>query len=363
MKNKVISSFILFLFICPYLLGQDYVAMAKARNSKVWGYINEKGKWLVKPEYRNCYSFSKDGWALIYRKEEGGYFFINTKNERMPVEVEEFNVMKIGTKEIMEGYSISQIPLIDFEDGLCPINKKGKWGFIDTKGKLVHQFKYKRIYAFDDGVATARAGKEFFILGKDGKEIKVTTEIVMIGAISEGMAIYKNKSNLAGYLDRDGNVAIYPRFMSVGPFVGGLAWAKEKGSHMIGFINKKGEWVIKPVFSVASEFDLIAGLARVKRMGNWGYVNKNGEILKLKIKTETYSKFKDGLAKGEYKGKFGFFNNKGEWAIKPEYNAFGIYYEGYVPAEQKKRWGILDSKGNWITKPTFEMIREVIPLE
>lgn len=364
MNNRIISSLILFLFVSPMIIAQDYVAMAKPRGSKAWGYINEKGEWLVDPEYRTCYPFSEDGWAPIYRRTQGGYFFINTKNERLSVRIEKFDLLKIGVKEIMAyGYSMERFPIISFDEGFCPVLLKGKWGFINREGVLVHQPKYDRINPFNGGVATAVEGKDYYILHEDGKEIKVETEIVMLKEFSDGLAVYKDKSRLAGYLDKNGNVAIVPQFESLGPFVDGLAWAKDPKTSQVGFIDKKGKWAIKPRFDLASKFDSKAGLARVKNGGKWTYVNTEGETVDLDIDTDIYSKFKDGLAKGQRNGKFGFYNNKGEWVIQPQYDAFGIYNAGYVPAEQKKRWGILDSKGNWVTEPTFEMIKKVIPLK
>lgn len=364
MKNRIISTFILFLFVTPFILAQDHVAMAKPRGSKAWGYINEKGEWLVEPEYRTCYRFTEDGWAAIYIKTQGGYFFINTKNERLPVEIEKFDLLKIGAQEVMSyGYSMESFPLISFENGMCPVLLKGKWGFINTEGTVVHQPKYERVYSFNEGAAVAVNKKDYYILYKDGTEIEVLAEVIMLKTFSDGLAIFKDKSRLVGYLDKDGKVAIAPRFGSAGPFVDGLAWAKDIQTDKVGFINKLGKWAIKPKFDLASKFDSKAGLARVKMDGKWTYVNTEGEIVTLDIETDIYSKFKDGLAKGEYKGKYGFYNNKGEWVIQPEHAAVGIYNDGYVPAEQKKRWGILDAKGNWVTEPTFEMIKEVISVK
>lgn len=364
MKNRIISSFILFLFVSPFILAQDHVAMAKPRGSKSWGYINEKGEWLVEPEYRTCYRFSQDGWAVIYIKTDGGYSFINTKNERLPVEIERFDLLKIGAKEVMAyGYPIESLPLLSFDDGMCPVLLKGKWGFINTKGKIVHQPKYERVYSFNDGAAVAVNQKNYYILHKDGKEIKVSTDVIKLKTFSDGLAVYKDKSRLAGYLNKEGKVSIAPKFGSLGPFVDGLAWAKDPQTGKVGFIDKLGRWAIKPQFDLASKFDSKAGLARVKMNGKWTYVNTKGEVVNLDINTDIYSKFRDGLAKGEYKGKYGFYNNKGEWVIQPEHAAVGVYNDGYVPAEQKKRWGILDAKGNWVTKPTFEMIKDVIQVK
>jgi len=363
MKNKLIVTFALLLFYSPFLFAQDFVARAKPRGSKAWGYLNEKGEWLVEPEYRTCYNFSPDGWAAIYRKTEGGYFFINAKNQRLDIELEKFDLLKVGAKEIMAyGYPIDKAPLISFDDGMCPVLHKGKWGFINTKGKLVHKPKYDRVYPFNDGAGSAVEGKNYYILHKDGKEIKVSTEVIMLKEFSDGMAVYKDKSRLAGYLDKEGNVAIAPQFESLGPFIDGLAWAKDAETKKVGFINKSGKWAIKPQFDLASKFDSKAGLARVKLDGKWMYVNTKGEMIEFDIDSEIISKFKNGLAKGQKKGKYGFYNNKGEWVIQPEFDAFGVFHGTYVPAEQKKRWGILDAQGNWVAEPTFEMIKEVIPL-
>jgi KWG protein len=54
----------------------------------------------------------------------------------------------------------------DFSQGIAPAKQKGKWGFIDTKGKVVIPFQYVKADSFSEGlaaVATADTNKYGYI--------------------------------------------------------------------------------------------------------------------------------------------------------------------------------------------------------
>lgn len=86
-----------------------------------------------------------------------------------------------------------------------------------------------------------------------------------------------------GYIDRNGNVVIQPRFGHCGGFSEGLAWASEAGvgEGAYGFVDEQGQWVISPKFQMAFAFS--EGLAAVRNsaQGPWGYVDQRGEWIML----------------------------------------------------------------------------------
>ena len=274
----------------------------------------------------------------------------------MPLDVDKFDVLKVGAREIVYGYKISQAPLISFDDGMCPLEKKGKWGFINLNGNLVHQFKYERVWPFNQGTATTQSGKDYFILHKNGKEIKITTEIITIGQFSDGLVLYKDKSKLVGYLDQEGKIAILPKFSSAGFFVDGLAWAKTLDKK-VGFINKKGDWVIESKFTAAKNFDSETGLALVKQGAAWVYINKSGEI--TTVDATRPGSFNNGLAKGMKGEKLGFFNAKGDWSIGARFDNVRDFNNGFAAAKKGEKWGFINTKGDWVIEPTFGGVKDM----
>jgi hypothetical protein len=75
--------------------------------------------------------------------------------------------------------------------------------------------------------------------------------------------------------------------------------------------------------------------------------------------TDLFEDFMDGLARGRKNGKFGYFNEKMEWAIQPQFDGARDFKNGYGSVKQNNLWGVVDSKGDWIIKPKFEDIKDV----
>ena len=57
--------------------------------------------------------------------------------------------------------------------------------------------------------------------------------------------------------------------------------------------------------------------------------------------------------------KKGFFNNKGEWVIKPEFDGTRDFKNGYAAVKKGELWGVIDRKGNWVIQPKFEGIKDM----
>lgn len=356
MKTLFLAGFLWSLFIGANLNAQDYLAMVRPQNSKTWGYVNEQGKMIIEPQYRDCYPFSADGYAIIVQKRQ--HQFINTKGEILATGLKKFSL-----KEFFGGFGMfGSASLLSFDEGLVPIREKKAWGFLNTEGKMAIPMKYENVSGFRDGHAFAILKGKFYILDKTGKESAVVTkDITEIKRPSEGMVAYRNKSKLMGFVDANGAVVIKAQYAAVGHFVAGLAWARND-KDLIGFIDKEGNWAIKPQFEAAKNFDPVSGIAKVKKNGTWGYITKEGQELKLNIQTDVYGNFVEGLAKGRKDKKIGFFGTDGNWVIKPKFESVGKVSNGYIAAKENGLWGFIDLKGNWVIKPQFEGVRKMVKL-
>ncbi|WP_164879567.1 WG repeat-containing protein [Afifella aestuarii] len=83
-----------------------------------------------------------------------------------------------------------------------------------------------------------------------------------------------------GFVDRDGKLAIPPKFDAVQPFAHGLAAARD-GSHW-GFIDTSGDWVIEPGFGEAQAFAEI-GVAPVWKLYEWVLIGRDGKRLDIDL--------------------------------------------------------------------------------
>jgi len=291
---KTLITIALSLLVATGSLAQTYLTQARPADKKEWGYMNEKGEWIIEPKYRKCFKFS-EGYAPIYEGKK--FFFINPKGETLKTEVENFklfNVFGIG----MQGFS----------NGMVAILSQKKWGYLNTDGKLAIDLKYDKALKFDEGFAVVRKNEDFFVINKTGDEFPINGA-VDVKNFSEGLAPYRATNKMFGFIGTDGKEIIKAEFTSVGYFSEGLAWAKTIDKK-IGFINEKGEWVIKPTFLAAKDFESVSGLAMVKDGENWVYTNKTGKL--LTISSDRPKKFENGFAKGIKGDKWGFYNKQGD---------------------------------------------------
>jgi hypothetical protein len=79
--------------------------------------------------------------------------------------------------------------------------------------------------------------------------------------------------------------------------------------------------------------------------------------------SEINDDFREGLARGQKGELFGFYNNKGEWVIEPQFEGSRDFKNGYAGVKSGGLWGLIDKKGNWIIKPTFAGITDLMIVE
>jgi hypothetical protein len=102
---------------------------------------------------------------------------------------------------------------------------------------------------------------------------------------------YKNEKSRAGYIDRDGRVAIPMRYSMTFPFYNGFARVIQDKKY--GFIDEQGAMVGKPGFDDAHDFS--EGLAAVKIGDKWGYVGIDGRMV-IDAIFDIAESFSEGLA-------------------------------------------------------------------
>lgn len=185
----------------PFSEGLAEVCLTTPQGEK-HGYINKTGEWKISPRFNNGDPFS-DGMARVKLNEK--IVYINCEG-------------KVAIDNI-EGVTFFS----DFHDGLAVVKKKTEhsqdeeneytYGYMNKKGEIVIDFKYK---SADD--------------------------------FSEGLAYVRNHDGKYGFINTEGQYVIQPRFEEVLHFSEGLAavyWIDDKGNDRLGYINKSGEVVIE----------------------------------------------------------------------------------------------------------------------
>ncbi len=248
---------------------------------------------------------------------------------------------------------------------LYPVNILGKWGYINSTGKIICEPQFDYAYPFS---------------GNMGK-----------------VMLYKNDTELLGFVDSTGRTVFYPRFDKAMDFKNGFCRVNIQDKWT--FIDQSGKLIEQPIFDEVQDFREEMALIRVGE--KYGFINTEG---KLVISTNYLwaSSFQEGLAVVKVKiqdpnqyypeEKYGFitrknsyffapifkqakpfsssraaviFNNESSWAFMDpkgqaitnlRYSELGYYHEGMAKVRNSYYWGFVDSSGAEVVPQIYSVV-------
>ncbi|MBV9957028.1 MAG: WG repeat-containing protein [Acidobacteria bacterium] len=157
-----------------------------------WGYINNAGKIVIKPQFDDADDFS-DGLASVNKGRN--WFYINSAG-----------------KEVLKGtFSGSEWSVGGgaFSEGLAPAPFECSWGYINQAGETIVEPQFYAAGKFSEGLASATP---------------------------------RNSHGKSGYINHEGQFVIEPQFDLAEDFSDGLAAVVI--DKRWGFIDRTGRYVI-----------------------------------------------------------------------------------------------------------------------
>lgn len=244
-----------------------------------------------------------------------------------------------------------------FSDGLAPVGKAGKYGFIDTAGNVVIEPQWDLAYKFYEGIAVIYEGGNYGFINMQG-EIISPPQWYIVREFSGGMASVavgdKDYGYLVGYIDNKGNIVSPPQwYRMMLNFSDGLACVQSKNGKW-GYIDKKGSVVIALEWEDADSFS--GGLAPVCKNGKWGFIDKKGRII-LDYQWEDAGSFSEGLAWVKKAGEWGVIDVQGNVVLEPQWEFDGCpngFTEGVSSFRKKNKIGYVNSQGDIISEPQWQ---------
>lgn len=258
-----------------------------------------------------------------------------------------------------------------FSEDLARVQVGSKSGYIDSSGRFVIEPIYTFAFSFSEGLAVV--GKDmsspWFYIDRTGQTIIEPRNAIWIGPFNDGLAKFSrniggNSLNTYdardGFINKQGQIVIDPKFTNAGNFAEGLAVVADDkpNKNTQAYFNKKAFIdvngnIVTPFFDRAENFS--DGLALVTINGLDGYVDKNG-ILVIRPNFDFASDFVNGFAVyGCEEDKFGFINKKGEKAVPCIYKDTGDFVNGLAPVKtSSNKWGFINSKGKLVIKAQFD---------
>lgn len=147
-------------------------------------------------------------------------------------------------------------------------------------------------------------------------------------------------NNFWGYMNKQGNLVVYPQFDWADDFYEKLARATLNGK--TGFIKGNGNWAIEPMFVYADRF--AEGRAVVGDGEHFGYIEKSGNLF-IPIRLDGALRFSEGLAAVMRDDKCGYVNLRGDLEIPLRFTLARSFHDGYAAVRWPATEGGTDVPG------------------
>lgn len=231
------------------------------KNNNLWGFLNEDGTEVIKPQYEDYCAFASNLAAI---KKDGKWGFINKSNETITpfeYEIHEFS---------------------SFLGDFAPVGKNGKFGYIDKTGKIIIPIKYEATditYPKAEIFPVKNNDKWGFV--DNSENVVIPFEYDNVECNCDGYSIYHimkkiDEKELYGLVDARRNKVIIPcDYLSLCPNPNSIQARKKNGKYIQ--LNWNGD-------NISQEYDFIDeycmdGLYKVSINEKYGFINETGQCI------------------------------------------------------------------------------------
>ena len=206
-----------------------------------------------------------------------------------------------------------------FAQGLYPIKQGGKWGLINSDGRIVVPASYDAIGEFKH----------------------------------HGYAIMQKRSGV-GLLDKQGKEVLPPVFQDVRVLDAELMEVMDQQNWRL--VNLKGETILGSGYEA---LNLLAGeILAYRKGGLWGLASEQGEIL-CPAKYELIDPLRPGFFLVSGPAGFGLLAEDGKEVLPPLAEEIRFLTDELVFYKQDHRWGLVEHTGRSLLSPDYEAFQQV----
>ncbi len=227
------------------------------KNSKLWGYVNYLGRWVISAEYEDYDFFGPDNnYIFAQVKRDGRWGSIDRNGNvvsRCIFFTREDADYALSQKEHGRPLSEWRLPVTDIATG--------EWGWVDYEGEWAISPIYQDAshFANDTGLfATCKLDGYWASIDNNGELLSQNVFTLSSEAWQAGWE-WDNDQELGHWL--------YP--------------IKNPSTNYWGYVNFKGQWVINPIFEDAKLFIKTWNnrAAPAKMDSRWGCIDHTGQFV------------------------------------------------------------------------------------
>lgn len=324
------------------------------------GFIDPEGKIMIEPKFDNAFTFS-EGLAFVwsYENEEEA-----KRNIALGTQYRNYELVKNTLTGIIDSTgTYILVPKINFrrrtgfKNGIATVIISNQVRIINKKGHVIlpYDSKYDSEY------------RKILLKGRDTiHHTKVFLDAYREIVYEPFQAVEEFSGNFAavmlggkwGYINRQGELVVEPRFRHAGYFIDGYAVVSDqytsagKQQETYYIIDTLGRVIVQSHTVVLSNFSEGMVMYSVTKNGEdvFGFLDSTGKVV-IEARFEYARGFNEGLAAVKENGKMGFINKKGEWIIKSEYDFCGDFKYGTALYKYKKSKGYINKEGKVIWGP------------
>ncbi len=258
--------------------------------------------------------------------------------------------------------------------GMACVVNNGKYGYIDTSGKLKIPYKYSDDGYFCNDVLVRQyyqnGNWRYSIVNKNGKEIKLAEYSYVLNS-SNGFIKFKRELEFEGALRSEwgllnnlGTPLMSKTYKEIWP--GGENYCPVRSfDDKFGIIDKEGNEIIPPIYNYILHKDygfkcdyFPPDKSAIKRIN---FNDKGNELPKLdstEIQCVFRKKNPDEIVykfiKFSNLNHYGLLDNNGVVILNPIYDYIGELRFGFAWISKDNKWGVVDSLGNIVTPLDLE---------
>lgn len=310
-----------------------------------YGLINRAGEEVVPLKYIQLNTPFTEGMAS-FKTEDGKLGYIDSLGKEAIILPDNY----LLAEPFKNGYAkvAADVPAEDIVYYIT-VNVK-RWGFVDKKGNIVVEPKYRKVDDCYDGVAlvTNSDDENYGYVNMQGVEI-APLAYYKATRFCSGLAAVKHKGSAGwGYINTQGELTIPYQFFNANPFSCGLARVSNLGGGYY-YINISGEKVSEE-FPDAHDFSegYASVLVRDGGQSMWGFIDTTGHIA---IPPQYYyaRDFSEGLAAvkmNKTNASFGYIDQNAWTIIPAKFNQAEDFHNGTAIVHYEGKWQSIDKEGN-----------------